>query len=131
MKVKFFIIFALLSSLFAYLEWGGSNSSFLLMMEWDIIRKMVNDPLSILHPFTLLPMLGQLLLIVSLFLKEPPNWILYLGIGLIGLLLFFILLIGFLSLNVLIVISTLPFCVTSVFFVWYLGKKRIINQEVE
>ena len=131
MKVKFFIIFALLSSLFAYLEWGGSNSSFLLMMEWDIIRKMVNDPLSILHPFTLLPMLGQLLLIVSLFLKEPPNWILYLGIGLIGWLLFFILLIGFLSLNVLIVISTLPFCVTSVFFVWYLGKKRIINQEVE
>ena len=124
MKTKRLVFFLLISSLFAYLEWGGGNSSFLFQMEWDIIKKMMHDPASILHPFTLLPMLGQSLLIISLFLKEPPNWILLLGTALIGLLLFFILLIGFLSLNLLVVISVLPFCVTSIFVIWFFVKKR-------
>ena len=49
---------------------GATNKMFLFQAEAEIIAKIFIDPVSILHPFTVLPLLGQVLLIITLFQKR-------------------------------------------------------------
>lgn len=105
---------AILTSLFGYLEWGGGNSMFLFRAEWEVIRRLVTDPLSAAHPFTLIPLLGQVLLIVTLFQKAPSRWLTYIGLACIGLLLLLMTFIGIIDFNYKILLSTVPFIVTAI-----------------
>ena len=105
---------AILSSLFGYLEWGGGNDAFLFQAEMEVLGKLVSDPVSAAHPITLLPLLGQVLLIVTLFQKEPSRLLTYLEIACLALLLVFMFLIGLLSLNLNIFLSTIPFLVVAI-----------------
>ena len=102
-----------LTSLIGLLEWGGGNSQFLFQIEGEILSKIFNDPLSVLHPFTILPMAGQLLLLATLFQKRPSSKITYWAIGLIGLLFGLILFIGIITLNFKILLSTFPFLISA------------------
>jgi len=79
MKRKAYNLGLLLTSLIGYLEWGGNNNTFLFQAEGEILSKLFTDPGSVVHPFTLLPMTGQLILIVTLFLKEPTKIIVVLN----------------------------------------------------
>lgn len=106
-----------ITSLLGYLEWGKDESIFLLEGEILIISKLFTDFTSVIHPFILLPMAGQILLIVTLFQKSPSRLLTYLGLGSIGILLFFMFLIGLLSLNYKILFSTIPFLVTGFFVI--------------
>ena len=114
---------AILSSLFGYLEWGGGNDAFLFQAEMEVLGKLVSDPVSAAHPITLLPLLGQVLLIVTLFQKEPSRLLTYLGIACLALLLVFMFLIGLLSLNLKILFSTIPFLLTAVLAIMEARKK--------
>lgn len=117
MKRKAYNLGLLLTSLIGYLEWGGNNSTFLFQAEGEILSKLFNEPGSVVHPFTLLPMAGQLILIVTLFLKEPAKVLTYVGIACIGLLLGFMFLIGLFTTSVKVILSSLPFLVLSYFTV--------------
>lgn len=124
MKSKLLNAGLVLSSLLGYLEWGGDNSMYLFQMEKDILSKLFSDPASVIHPLIILPLLGQILLIITLFQKQPKKLLTYLGIGGIGLLLFLMLFIGLLQMNARIVLSTLPFLGISVVTLRHYYLKR-------
>ena len=65
MKSKLLNIGLILTSFVGYLEWGGNNKMFLIQGEIELISKLLTDPGSALHPFTLLPLIGQVLLILT------------------------------------------------------------------
>ncbi|MEI2749286.1 MAG: hypothetical protein V9E88_11070 [Ferruginibacter sp.] len=76
-----------ISFLFGYLEWSRVEHLFIFQAEWDIFRKSLNtDPVSVLHPFTLIPFIGQLLILYSLFQKVPGRIITLAGIACMGIL---------------------------------------------
>lgn len=106
-----------MSSLFGYLEWGGGNASFLYESEKMVLVKLFSDPLSVAHPFILLPILGQVILLITFFQKNPSGRLIVVGTSLIGVLLGFMFVIGLLSFHLKILISTIPFLVFSVWLV--------------
>ncbi|HQX43541.1 MAG TPA: hypothetical protein PK209_03250 [Saprospiraceae bacterium] len=113
MKSKILNLLLIVTSLFGYLEWGGNNSILLFQAEADIISKVFTDPTSVIHPFILLPLVGQILLLVSVFQNKPSHLLTYIGIACLALLLGFMFVIGILSLNYKIIFSTLPFLVVA------------------
>src|SRR5690606_8621190 len=108
-----------------YLEWGKDNQAFLFQAEGEILVKLFNNPESVIHPFTLLPMFGQILLLITLFQKTPGKILTYLALGCIGLLLMFMFVIGLMSWNVKILISTLPFLMTAFFTIRHHARNKI------
>lgn len=86
---------------------------FLFQGEWDVLTRLVTDPASVAHPFVLLPLVGELLLILTLFQKTPGKWITIIGVGFIGVLLILMFIIGIISFNPWIFGSTLPFVITG------------------
>lgn len=112
-KSKILNVLLILTSLFGYLEWGKDNETFLFQAEAEILMKLFSNPESVIHPFTLLPMFGQILLIITLFQKNPGKILTYIALACIGLLLMFMFIIGLMSLNGKILISTIPFLITA------------------
>ena len=80
MKLKHLNILLIITSLLGYLEWGDNKSSFLFQAEMEVFSKLFTEPMSVLHPLTILPILGQILLLVTLFLKRPSKFINYIAI---------------------------------------------------
>lgn len=117
MKSKILNGLLILTSLVGYLEWGAGNSSFLFQAEYEVLRKLFTDPLSAVHPFTLIPLLGQVLLLATMFQKKPSRWLTIIGIVCLSLLLLLMFLIGLISFNFKILLSTVPFMVTGIFAV--------------
>ncbi len=110
-------ILLILTSLIGYLEWGKDNHILLIEAEIEIITKFFNDPMSVMHPFVVLPFMGQLMLLFTVFQKKPNKILGFIGMGCIGLLLFFMFAIGIMNLNFKILLSTLPFLVTSILII--------------
>lgn len=117
MKNRLLIVLLLITSLFVYLEWGGDNSSFLFKLEFDVLGKLISNPVSVLHPFVILPLLGQMLLLIALFFNSPGKWLLFAGIVFLSLLPAVILLVGLLSVNIKILLSLLPYLVVLILVV--------------
>ncbi len=99
----------IISSLFGYLEWSGNSHMFLFQAEADLFAKLFSNPLSVLHPFTMLPIIGQIILLITLFQKTPNRTLTYIGMIGLGLLLGFMFVIGVISGNYKITLSTVPF----------------------
>lgn len=114
MKAKILNILLILSSLIGYLEWGKDNSSFLFQVEYDVLKGLFNDFKSVAHPFTLIPLAGQILLIFTLFQKQPSKVLTYIASACLALLLGFMFAIGLMSLNIKITLSILPFFVVLI-----------------
>lgn len=124
MKHKILNLSLVLTSLIGYLEWGTDSKMFLFQGEMEILSKLFTDPTSVAHPFTLLPLFGQLLLLVTLVQKQPNKILTYTGLGCIGILLAFMFVIGLMSFNVKILLSAVPFLVTAVFTIRHLREKE-------
>ena len=118
-KEKKLILLLLITSLIGYMEWGGSNHTFVAQAEVDAFRQLFTAPLSVLHPLIILPFAGQLMLIVNLLIKKPRKAFTYIGTACLGLLLGFMFIIGVTTLHFKIIISTLPFLITAVAMVRY------------
>jgi hypothetical protein len=96
-----------------YLEWGKDQSLFLFEVEVQVLAKAAVDPAAVVHPFTILPLLGQTALLVTLFQENAAKALSLLGITGIGLLLGLMFVIGVLTLNMKILSSTIPFLVVA------------------
>jgi len=107
----------LLSTFLGYLEWGEGQSSFIFQSEWEVLKKIHEDPLSIIHPFILLPIAGQILLIVDILKKNHGKKLSLIAIVLMSLLYLMILFIGFLEMNYKMLLSTLPFIIFSIMII--------------
>jgi hypothetical protein len=122
MKAKILNGLLIVTSLFGYLEWGGNNHIFLIQAEVEIITKLITAPKSVMHPFVLLPLIGQVLLTITLLQKTPHQWLSYIGSACLGILLIFMFIIGIMSLNFKIICSTIPFLVILCYTFIYLKK---------
>lgn len=123
MKSKFWNFLLIITSLFGYLEWGPNSHAFLFQAEGEILSKLFNDPTSVLHPLTILPMIGQAILFVTLLQKKPNKILTFISIGGLGILLAFMFVIGLLSLNYKIIFSTIPFLVVALLTIRHYRKK--------
>lgn len=121
-KRKILNLLLVLSFQVGYLEWGGSNSSFIFRAEWDIIRKAASAPEAFLHPFILIPLCGLLLLLVTLFQKDPSRKLTLAGLACLSVLMLFLFFIGVIALNAKIVCAAIPFLIAG-FFVWRSNRK--------
>lgn len=108
-KTKLLNLGLLLTSLIGYLEWGNDQHLFLFQGELDLLSKLFQDPLSVLHPLILLPLFGQVALIITLFQKQPGKKLTLFGLGGMGILLLVIFLAGVFGPNFKVIFSTLPF----------------------
>jgi len=64
-----------LSPLCIYLEWGSGMHSFLIEAEARVLSGLWSHPEEALHPFVLLPLTGQVLLLATLFQQRPGFWL--------------------------------------------------------
>jgi hypothetical protein len=113
MKARLLNLGLILTSLIGYLEWGGGNSRFLVQVEGELLSILVRDALAAVHPLTVLPLVGQLLLLVTLVQTRPSTRLTYLGMAGLSMLLGLMLVIGLMTLNVYITASTVPFFVVA------------------
>ena len=113
MKSKKLNFLLIIFSLIGYLEWSGNQHIFLFEAEIEIFSKLFTSPISVLHPFIILPIISQFLLLFTLFQKKPSKKLTYISIFCLGILLGFMLIIGIISLNYKIALSTIPFIVVS------------------
>lgn len=114
MKSKTLNFLLIIFSLFGYLEWSGNNHLFLFEAEIEIFSKLFTSPISVLHPFIILPVISQFLLLFTLFQNKPSKKLTYISIFCLGILLGFMLIIGIISLKYKIALSTIPFIVVSI-----------------
>ncbi len=123
-KSKILNLGLILTSLFGYLEWGTDMQMFLFQGEYEVVSKLIRDPMSVVHPFTLLPLIGQLLLLITLFQKQPSKRLTFMGLFGMGILLLFICIVGVIALNYKIALSTLPYLFVSFLTIRHLQKNR-------
>ena len=114
MHAKILNTLLVLSSLIGYLEWSGNNQLFIFEAEREIILKLFTDTNSVIHPLIIIPIGGQILLVVTLFQKKANKIMTYISIAMLGCLLYLMLFIGIFSFNYKIIISTLPFLFISI-----------------
>jgi uncharacterized membrane protein len=100
---------------------------FLIEGEIDILSKLFTDPRSVIHPLIILPLIGQLLLIYTLFQSRPGKVLIYIGVSCIGLLFLVILLTGILGKNLKITLSTIPFLISAILVIRYHIRNRELN----
>lgn len=123
-KTKILNLLVIISSLIGYLEWGKEQKLFLYQAEAEIITKIFIDPRSVLHPFIILPFVGQILLLITLFQTNPSKILTIISISSLGLLLSFMFVIGILGENLKILLSTIPFLVISIYTLIHIRKKQ-------
>jgi len=122
MQIRFLSVMILVSSLCPYLSWGKTNYTFLFQAEWLVLNKFLSAPSAVMHPLIIVPLLSQLLILIFGIIS-PKTTLVYLGIIGLYLLIAFILLAGFLSGNIWIVLSCTPFIICSTLFI-LLAKKK-------
>lgn len=125
MKSKILNFLLIAFSLFGYLEWSGNQHIFLLEAEIEIFSKLFINPKSVIHPFIILPIIAQFLLLITLSQKTPSKKLTYISIFGLGLLLGFVLFVGLVSLNYKIVISTIPFVLLSILTILHHRKQKV------
>lgn len=128
-KARILNVLLVATSLIGYLEWGQNQHTFLWQAEKEIITKLLSDPSSVVHPFIVLPFLGQLILILTLFQSKPKFWLTMFGASCIAILLVFMLFIGLISLNWKILFSVIPFFTVYILVIRNFRQKRKENSE--
>lgn len=117
----------ILFSFAGYLEWGKGHSMFIIQGEFEIFYKLFSDPTSILHPLIILPLTGQILLLVTLFQKEPKKILTFTAIGCISTLFLLLLFIGVIDPNFKILLSSIPFLVLCSCTIFVYRKEKPVS----
>jgi hypothetical protein len=113
---RFWNILLIISFLLGYLEWGKNQHIFIYQAIIELYQKGKVNPVSVLHPFTLLPLIGILLFLYTVFQKSPSRIISIIGAICMSSIMLMILIIGVIVPNFKMLISSLPFF-TIAFFV--------------
>lgn len=121
---KLLNILLLFTFLAGYLEWGKNNHVFIFQAEAELFQKAGSNIQSVLHPFILIPFLGQLIIIYTIFQKQPGRLLTLVGLACLSLIMLFLFFIGIISFNVKILGSVIPFLVTGALVLRCHWKKR-------
>lgn len=119
MRNKLLLLALFFSTFIGRLEWGTDQQSFLGQLELEILSKLWADPASVMHPFVILPLFGQLLLLVIILRRVSPYWLMILAVGGVGLLYLFLFFIGIIGLRWTILLSTVPFLSLAGLTLWF------------
>ncbi len=114
----------IVTSLIGYLEWGGNNHKFIFQIERELLFGTTVSSNSFLHPFILIPLIGQLLLLISVLKKEPNKTITYAGLSCLSVIMLFLFLTGIISQNIKIALSTIPFIAVGIGVLYTNRKKK-------
>lgn len=114
----------LLSFQLGYLQWGKDRHAFIFEGTAEIFLKSVKTPQNFLHPAILIPLIGEILILITLFLKKNNRVLTLTGLSCMGLLMLLLLLIGLLDMNIKITLSTIPFFLTAFFVLRQNWKKK-------
>ncbi len=106
-----------------HLEWGGNNSDYLVAMEIKVLSGAVSGADLFLHPMILLPLLGQLMVLMALIHPHRLRMLAITGQVMLSLLVGLIFLSGLLRPHLLVAISTIPFLASSVLF--YIAYRKV------
>ena len=98
-----------------YLEWGANNHAFIFQAIIPLFTSMPNDLTGLFNPAVLIPLVGIILLLTSLFQREPNRKFTLAGLACLTTFMIFLLFIGVLSLNWKITLSSVPFLVLAIF----------------
>ena len=112
----------LLAFSICYMEWGGGNSAFVFQAEYELFRTADKLLSSLTHPLILAGLIGQVLLLYSVFSKKPNRWLNTIGVLILSPVVLLVLLAGALSLNWKVIAAALPFVILSVI---YFGSRPI------
>lgn len=122
MNQKIWLFLLLLTSLIGYTEWGATQHAHLFQLEAKLLRKLFSSPKDLLHPFVILPFLGQLILLIAILKKNTPRWLIITGILFLGILLLLLLFIGILARDAKIIGFALPYVLLSMMY--FLRRSR-------
>jgi|JI6StandDraft_1071083.scaffolds.fasta_scaffold115729_2 hypothetical protein len=111
-KWNIIILLLFLTSFIGYLEWG-ERKEFIFQMEFEILQKLVVNPSSIIHPLVVLPLIGQIILLLALFKTNTNKYLVLTGIFGIFLLFAMIFIVGVLSMKFKIMFSVVPFFILA------------------
>lgn len=123
-KKRLLNILLLLSSLFGYMEWGKDQHLFLFQAETEILKKAFENPASVIHPFIIIPFLGQIMLLISILQKTPSRLLTYAAVIALGCILLLLLFIGVISSNTGMIAAAIPFVIISICCFYYYQKHR-------
>ncbi len=107
-----------LSFQICYLEWPPHNSMFVFQAIFEIFSKTENLVDNFTHPIILLGLFTQLLLLLGALNPKMNKKLNAIGILLLGLLVLLFLLISILSLNLKMLLATLPYLSITIYFFW-------------
>ena len=122
MNHRIYNLLLTVSTLIGYLRWGDDQWAFLIKMEWELLKEIVQNPSVFFNPVVLIPLVGQIFLIIAAIKKTPNKYLTYTGIVGIGLLFVLIFYSGFLTKVYWISLSTIPFFIISFFTIRYYRK---------
>jgi hypothetical protein len=106
-----------------YLEWGSNQQRFIAFAEWEILSKAGQNIGEVLHPFIILPFIGQLLILITFFQKNPNRLMSLMGVGCLASIMVFLSFIGIISLNIRIFAASLPFLLSAIWVIKLNWKK--------
>lgn len=129
MKYKILNVVLVITSLLGYMEWGGGKSAFLFSAELEVLKRLFTNAKSVVHPLTIIPLIGQLLLFVTLFQEVPGKALTYTGMISLGILLLLLFLIGVSSGNIKMAVASAPFLITSILIVMSYRKEKKVKAE--
>lgn len=109
MRHKLALLATLLAFQVIYLEWSGGHSAFVYEVHWQVFFGSADKADSFAHPLVLLPFLGEVILLLAVFLPKMPPRLVYAGLVALGVLAGLVLVVGLLSRSPRIALSTLPF----------------------
>jgi hypothetical protein len=113
----------ILTPLMGYMEWADQHM-FIYELEYDLLFNFREKQDAFLHPLILLPLIGQLVLIITLFQREPNKKLTFTGIALLSTIMVFLFFIGFIAKSPAIALYAAPFIVTAIITVW-INLKRV------
>jgi hypothetical protein len=123
---KLLNVLLVLASLIGYMEWGGGNNAFLFQVEYQLLFESGKESNAFTHPFVVVPLLGQVLLLTTLFQGTPSRRLTYIGLACLSLLLLFLFFIAVLGFNMRMLASTLPFLIIGILILRAYRRPQII-----
>lgn len=103
-----------------YLEWPPNNSMFIFMAEYEIFANEKNWVSNFTHPIIIVGFLAQLILLYCVFNKNASHKLNSIGVLLLTPLVLLFFVVGLLSVNSKIALSSLPYlALTFIYFYWH------------
>ena len=113
---------------FGYLEWGAKDHlqhTFIFQTEADVFSRASKDIQNVLHPFIIIPIIGMVLLVYTLFSNSKNKLISLIGFACLGLLMLLLLFIGIIRLDWKMIFSVIPFLAVGVVALYYYTNKKV------